>query len=58
MFPLKRKACDKVAAKFSKMKARGRRPVGGLNKIIKRAKLQNDLENETDWTISAESVKS
>jgi hypothetical protein len=40
----KRKAFDDAATMFSKFKTRGRLPAGGLNKIIKRAKLQNGLQ--------------
>jgi hypothetical protein len=54
----KRKAFDNAATIFSKFKTRGRLPAGGLNKILKRAKLQNGLENEKDWTISANLVRS
>jgi hypothetical protein len=54
----KRKAFDDAATIFSKMKTRGRLPVGGLTKIMKRAELQNGVENEKEWSISAESVRS
>jgi hypothetical protein len=54
----KRKAFDNAAIIFSHFKTRGRLPKGGLKKIIKRATLQNGLENEKDWTIPADSVRS
>jgi hypothetical protein len=54
----KRKAFDDAATIYSEFKTRGRLPVGGLNKIIKRATLQNGLENQMDWKISAASVRS
>jgi hypothetical protein len=54
----KRKAFDDAATIYSRFKTRGRLPKGGLKKIIKRAKLQNGLENENDWTIPVDSVRS
>jgi hypothetical protein len=54
----KRKAFVDAATIFFHFKTRGRLPMGGLKKIIKRAKLQNGLENENDWTIPVNSVRS
>jgi hypothetical protein len=54
----KRKAFDDAANIYSRFATRSRLPHGGLNRIIERAKLQNGLENEDSWTISANSVRS
>jgi hypothetical protein len=55
----KRKAFNDAAEIFSKLKTANKKlPHGGLDRIIKRAKVQNGLENETKWTISASSVRS
>jgi hypothetical protein len=54
----KRKAFDDAAQIFSELKTTNKLPRGGLKKIIERAKVENGLENEETWTISADSVRS
>jgi hypothetical protein len=53
----KRKAFDDATNIYSKFKMKGKLPRGGLNRIIERSKVQNGLENEVDWTISAHTVR-
>jgi hypothetical protein len=54
----KRKAFDDAANIFSELKTMNKLPRGGLKQIIERAKVENGLEDEENWTISADSVRS
>jgi hypothetical protein len=54
----KRKAFDDAAAIYSELKTMKRLPHGGLKRIIERAKVQNGLESQENFTISAHSVRS
>jgi hypothetical protein len=54
----KRKAFDNAAAISTKFKTTRKLPRGGLRQIIERSKVQNGVENEQPWTISANSVRS
>ena len=54
----KRKAFDDATNIYSKFKMTSKLPRGGLKRIIERSKVQNGLENEVNWTISAETVRS
>jgi hypothetical protein len=55
----KRKAFDDAATIYSKLKMTMKQlPRAGLKQIIERAKVENGLEKEENWTISANSVRS
>jgi hypothetical protein len=54
----KRKAFDDDANIFSDLKTMNKLPQGGLKQIIERTNVENGLENEENWTISADSVRS
>jgi hypothetical protein len=55
----KRKAFDDAASTCSKLKVTKKKlPRGGLKQITERAKLENGLENEENWTIAENSVSS
>jgi hypothetical protein len=53
----KRKAFEDATSIFTKFKTSNKLPRGGLKRIIERAKVQNGLEHEENWTISPDSVR-
>jgi hypothetical protein len=55
---LERKAFNDAATIYSKFKMTNKLPHGGLNQTMQRAKVQNGLENQENWIISAHSVRS